>query len=51
MKMSKEKMIDMMEEAKAMVSEVWGESNVDRVGDVLCDIDEAMGAIEEEVKE
>lgn len=48
--MKKEKMIDMLENAKAIVAEVWHESNVDRVGDILCDIDEAVNAIEEEVE-
>lgn len=45
--MNKEKMIDKLEKAKDMVADVWNETNIDEVGDVLCSIDEATNAIEE----
>lgn len=49
--MDKEKMIEKLEEAKAIVSDVWEETMIDgeigEVGDVLCDIDEAINAIKE----
>lgn len=45
--MNKEKMIDRLEVAKAIVADVWHETGIDEVGDVLCDIDEATNAIEE----
>ena len=40
-------MIDRLEGAKSIVADVWHETNIDKVGDVLCDIDEAVNAIEE----
>ena len=45
--MNKEKMIDMLEKAKDIVRDVWSETNIDEVGDVLCVIDEAIAAIED----
>lgn len=44
--MNKEKMIDRLEIAKAIVVNVWDETNIDEVGDVLCAIDEAVSAVE-----
>ena len=46
--MNKETAIFLMEKAKAIVADVWHETNIDKVGDVLCSIDEAVNAIEEE---
>ena len=46
--MNKEEAIYLMEKAKAIVAHVWAETDIDKVGDVLCDIDEAVNAIEEE---
>ena len=40
-------MIDKLEKAKDLVRDVWSETDVDEVGDVLCAIDEATLAIEE----
>lgn len=45
--MNKEIMIDRLEVAKSIVADVWDKTNVDKVGDVMCDIDEAINAIEE----
>lgn len=45
--MKKEEAIYLMEKAKAIVAHVWDETNIDKVGDVLCAIDEATAAIEE----
>ena len=45
--MNKEKMIYGLEIAKSIVADVWDETGVDEVGDVLCAIDEATNAIEE----
>lgn len=44
--MDKEKMIDRLEVAKAIVADVWHKTGIDEVEDVLCDIDEATNAIE-----
>ena len=44
--MKKEEAIYLMEKAKAIVANVWDETNIDEVGDVLCAIDEATNAIE-----
>ena len=49
--MKKEEAICLMEKAKVIVVDVWNETNIDEVGDVLCSIDEATNAIEEEIKE
>lgn len=46
-KMNKEIMIDRLEVAKAIVADIWIETNIDEVGDVLCAINEAIGAIGE----
>ena len=46
-KMTKEEMIDKLEKAKDIVSDVWHETDIDKVGDVLCAIDEAVNAVEE----
>lgn len=45
--MNKEKMIEKLEEAKDIVTDVWNETDINEVGDVLCAIDEATAAIEE----
>ena len=45
--MNKEIMIDKLEKAKDIVADVWHETDVDKVGDVLCAIDEATAAIED----
>lgn len=45
--MNKEIMIDRLEVAKAIVADIWIETNIDEVGDVLCAINEAIGAIGE----
>lgn len=45
--MNKEIMIDRLEVAKAIVANVWDETDIDKVGDVLCAIDEAVNAIED----
>ena len=45
--MNKEKMIDMLEKAKSIVADVWTETGIGEVGDVLSDIYEAIDAIEE----
>lgn len=45
--MNKEILIDRLEVAKSIVANVWHESGIDAVGDVLCSIDEAINAIEE----
>ena len=45
--MDKEKAIYLMETAKDIVRDVWHETDIDEVGDVLCAIDEATNAIEE----
>ena len=50
--MNKEKMVDKLEKAKDIVRDVWDETNIDEVGDVLCAIDEATNVVvEEEEKE
>ena len=40
-------MIDKLENAKSIVSDVWDETHIFEVGDVLCAIDEAISAIED----
>ena len=45
--MNKEIMIDRLEVAKSIVANIWVETNIDEVGDALCGINEAIGAIEE----
>ena len=37
-----------LERAKAIVANVWYKGGIDKVGDVLCAIDEALNAVEEE---
>lgn len=49
--MNKERMIEMLEEAKDIVREVYQETEVDEVGDLLCSIDEATNAIEDKKTE
>ena len=39
-------MIYLLEMAKSIVANIWVETNIDEVGDVLCAINEAIGAIE-----
>ena len=45
--MNKEKMIYGLEIAKSIIANVWDETNIDEVGDVMCAIDEAVNAIED----
>ena len=46
--MNKEKMIYGLEIAKSIVADVWDKTGIDKVGDIMCSIDEAVNAIEEE---
>jgi len=47
---NKEEMISKLYSAKDIISTVWEITNIDEVGDILCSIDEAIGAIEEKGK-
>ena len=46
MKFDKDKMIDKLLEAKDLVIEVHDKTNMPEVGNVMCDIDEAIAVIE-----
>ncbi len=48
MKFNKEEMIDKLYKAKDIISEVFEETEIFEVGGVLCDIDEAVSAVEKE---
>ena len=43
----KDEMIDRLWEAKDIVSDVFNATDVDEVGNVLCDIDEAIAVLED----
>ena len=43
----KDEMIDKLWEAKDIVMDVFHETDVQEVGNVMCDIDEAIGALED----
>ena len=50
MKMNKEKMMGKLEKEKDLVKEVWSETDIDEVGNVLCAINDIIIVIEKEEK-